>query len=80
MSKRIIFDKESSHLILKAFGCSVRDDGYILNKDGEIVCCPEGEELTIETFGGIKRSDCGKPMFLKNDLLTTIKLSEDEYH
>jgi hypothetical protein len=79
--KKITFTKSAAPFILKAFDCEIENDGYIINsKTKERILCPEGEELTKENFGGIiKSKKSGEPLFLKNDLLTAIKIAENEY-
>jgi hypothetical protein len=75
--KRIIFTRSSLPLILKAFGKEITDKGIIVDSlTKEPIHTPEGEELTEDSFGGITK---GSVIFLKNDLLTAIKLTEKAY-
>ena len=74
---RLIFTKGASSLILKAFGASINEKGIIIdNATGESILSPEGDELTKDSFGGIKK---GSIKFIKNDLLAAINLAENKY-
>ena len=74
---RLIFTPKALPTILKAFGKSINDKGIIIDTESkEPVLTPEGEEITKDNFGGIKK---GFIIFLKKDLLTAIKLTEGKY-
>ena len=74
---RLTFNEGALPFILKAFGKEINEDGKIIDPtNGEIILTPEGEELTKENFGGIKK---GSEIFIKKDLLAAIKLAEGKY-
>lgn len=73
---RLIFTPKALPFILKSFGKSINENGIVIDESGDPVLTPEGEEITKDNFGGIKK---GSLIFLKKDLLTAIKLSEGKY-
>lgn len=73
---RLIFTPKALPFILKSFGKDINANGVIVDESGDPVLTPEGEEITKDNFGGIKK---GSLIFLKKDLLTAIKLSEGKY-
>ena len=74
---KLLFNSNSACYILEAFGKSINTEGIIIEKStGEPVLTPEGDELTLENFGGIKK---GSEIFLKNDLLSIINIVEGKY-
>lgn len=73
---RLIFTPKALPFLLKAFGHSINDKGIIIDEMGEPAHTPEGEEISQDNFGGIKK---GSILFLKKDLLTAIKLTEGSY-
>lgn len=74
---RLLFSPKALPLILKAFGKSIDESGIIRDVEtNEAVLTPEGDELTKDNFGGIKK---GSELFLKQDLLSAIKLKEGKY-
>lgn len=76
-SSKIIFNDGSISFILRAFNKEVNEDGIIVDcSTKEPILTPEGEQLTLENFGGIKK---GSEIFLKNDLFTAINLIEGKY-
>lgn len=77
---KILFDKKSATLILRAFGVEIDEDGFLKHSNtGEIVCDPEGGRLTQKTFGGILKGKNGETLFVRKDLLTSIKIADKEY-
>lgn len=75
--KRIIFTRSSLPLILRAFGKETNEGGIIVDSHTkEPIHTPEGDEITEDSFGGITK---GSVIFLKNDLLTAIKLTDGGY-
>lgn len=75
----LMFTKRAADIVLKAFGKHFNSQGYIADiKTGELALIEDGEKLTRKTFGGLKKGADGLPMFLKNDLLTIIKLAEEQ--
>ncbi|MEP7374785.1 MAG: hypothetical protein ABI675_15420 [Chitinophagaceae bacterium] len=74
---RLTFTPKALPLILKAFGAEINNNGIIIDSESkEPHVSPEGEVLTKENFGGLKK---GSTLFLKKDLLTAIKISESKY-
>ena len=73
---RLLFTPKALPFILKAFNKGMNESGTIIDETGEPVLTPEGEEITKDNFGGIKK---GSLIFLKKDLLTAIKLTEGKY-
>lgn len=74
---RLTFTPKALPFILKAFGKSINDNDIIIDDEsGEPILSPEGEQISRHNFGGIKK---GSLIFLKKDLLTAIKLTEDKY-
>jgi hypothetical protein len=73
----MLFNERALPFILEIFGKTINDDGFIIDMNtGEPIQTPEGDFLTKEKFGGIKK---GSEIFLKDDLLTIMKLAEDKY-
>ena len=74
---RLLFTPKALPLILKAFGQRIDEKGIIRDiETGEPIVTPEGDQLNENNFGGIKK---GSTLFLKQDLLSAIKLSEGKY-
>jgi len=74
---RLLFTPSSIPFLLRAFGKEINEQGKIMDSEtGVIEMTPEGEELTRENFGGLKK---GSVLFLKKDLLSVIKLVEGKY-
>ena len=74
---KLTFSPKALPLLLKAFGKAVNEKGVIIDTEtGDPILTPEGEEITNDNFGGIKK---GSFIFLKEDLLTAIKLTEGKY-
>lgn len=76
MSRKIVtFTPELKEFILDTFGKAVDKDGYIVEKSNpeQRVFTPEGEEVTLQEFGGIRK---GSMIFIKSGLVSMIKLSE----
>jgi hypothetical protein len=77
MKARLLFTGNALPFILKAFGKSINEEGIIIDAaTGEPILTPEGEVLTKDKFGGIKK---GSEIFIKKDLLSVIKLAENKY-
>lgn len=75
-TRRLTFNEGALPLILRAFGKETNEEGIITDQSGEPILTPEGEELTMANFGGIKK---GSEIFIKNDLLAVINLAEGKY-
>lgn len=76
-SPKMLFNEQALPFILEIFGKTINDTGFISDMNtGEPIQTPEGDFLTKGKFGGIKK---GSEIFLKDDLLTVIKLAEGSY-
>ena len=74
---KILFNKQALPYVLEIFGKSINDQGFIVDAEtGKLIITPDDEPITPEEFGAIKK---GSEIFLKKDLLTTIKLAENKY-
>ena len=74
---KMLFNEQALPFILEIFGKTVNEDGFIADMNtGEPIQTPEGDFLTKGKFGGIKK---GSEIFLKDDLLTVMKLVENSY-
>jgi len=72
----VTFDKESKETVLSAFNKEVDVDGFIYDKDtDEQILTPDGQEVTVAEFGGLKK---GSEIYLKGNLTTLMKLSKNE--
>ena len=69
----ITFDAASKREILSYFGKTTDQDGYIIEAENptQRVITPEGEEITIEEFAGIRN---GSEIYIKSDLPSLIEL------
>lgn len=76
-STKLLFTNASAKYILEAFGKSINSEGIIIEKStGEPIYTPEGEELTLQTLGAIKK---GSEIFMKDDLFSIINIAEGKY-
>ena len=75
LEKVITFDNSVKPDILDFFGKMVDDNGYIVEKGNasQKILTPDGDELKIEEFAGIKR---GSEVFIKSDLMSLINLAD----
>lgn len=76
MSRKIItFTPELKKFILATFDKAVDREGYIVESANptQRVFTPEGEEVTLKEFGGIRK---GSMIFIKSGLVSMIRLSE----
>ncbi len=73
---KMLFTPKALHLILEAFGNSINEDGFIIDKNGEPVFTPEGEEIEASNFCGLKK---GSLIFIKDDLHSIMNLAEGKY-
>ncbi len=77
MKSMLLFTEQAKPFILQAFNKGFDDNGNIVDlSTGEAILTPEGDKLTKENFGGIKK---GSEIFIKKDLLSAIKLAENKY-
>ena len=76
-SPKLLFTDKTLPLILEAFGKSINEDGFIIEKStGDFVLTPEGEEIEAKELGGLKK---GSDIFIKDDLYSIMNLSEGKY-
>ena len=78
MNKVIIFEKSVKKEILDLFDKTIDNEGFIVEKDNPIekVITPDGEELELENFAGIRK---GSEIFIKSDLNSLISLADTLY-
>ncbi len=71
----ITFDGSMKREILDIFDKTVNVDNVIIEKGNphQKVLTFDGEELTLEEFGGIQK---GSEVFIKNDLISLMRLSK----
>lgn len=76
MISKIVFDKELKKFILDSFSKSVDGEGYIIERNNiqQRVLAPDGTEVALSQFGGIKR---GSEVFIKSDLPSLIELCDN---
>jgi hypothetical protein len=74
----ITFDSGLKKEILEMFGKTVDEEGYIVetNDPSVRVITPEGEEIYIEEFAGIRMKN-GAEIFIKSNLPALIQLIDD---
>lgn len=75
MGIEITFDKSVRNDILSLLNKTVNEEKLIVEKDkpAQKVLTFDGEEISIEEFGGIQK---GSEVFIKNDLISLMKLSK----
>ena len=74
---KILFNDQSLPFILEIFGKTINEDGFIIEMNtGELIQTPEGDFLSKDKFGGVKK---GSEIFLKDDLLAVMKLADGLY-
>lgn len=69
----ITFSKSATDFILNTFDKAVDEKGLIIekNKPSQRVLAPDGQEIHVSEFAGIKK---GSEVFIKSDLVSLIKL------
>ena len=69
----ITFDAASKQEVLSYFGKTTDQDGYLIEADNptQRVITPDGENITIEEFAGIRK---GSEIYIKSDLPSLIEL------
>lgn len=72
----ITFDKSLKNFVLEAFDKSVNTDGFIVEKNNpqQKVIAPDGQEIPLKQFAGIKK---GSEVFIKSDLVSLLKLCDE---
>ena len=69
---KIAFDDSAKEYILSLFDKKVNEEGEVLEKDSEEpVKSFEGNPLTLEDFGGIKK---GSELFIENNVVSLFRL------
>lgn len=73
---QVTFNKAVKKFILEAFDKTIDEEGYLVEKSDptQRVLTNDGQEIMEEEFGGIMP---GSTVFIKNDLYTIMKLSDD---
>lgn len=73
---QITFDDSVKEDILDIFDKKVGKDGLIVEKQNpeQKVLTFDGQEISLEEFGGIKK---GSEVFIKNDLISLMRLSKE---
>ncbi len=71
----LVFDKAVKKEILELLDKKVNDDNLIVEKGHpeQKVLTFDGEELSLEEFGGIQK---GSEVFIKDNLISLMKLSK----
>lgn len=73
--KAITFDESSKTLILKVFGKDVDEQGFIVESlSGIRVLSPDGDEVHIDDFAGIKK---GSEIFITKDLPSLLEYANE---
>lgn len=79
MNPAITFDESLKAEILDMFDKAIDAEGFIIDRaSGKRILSPEGYEIPVKEWAGIKRGPSGL-MFIKNDLPSLIKHFMDEY-
>ena len=75
MKETITFDEAVKKEILDILNKSVDKDDLIVEKDNpnQRVLTFDGEEITLDEFGGVQR---GSEVFIKNDIISLMRLSK----
>lgn len=72
----ITFDESTKELVLQMLNKAVDDDGYIYDVETrERALTPEGSEVHIDEFAGIRR---GSEIFITKDLPSLLKYAGSE--
>ena len=74
---KVTFDKGVKKEILDAFNMRVEDSGRIVEKNGDPILSPDGEDVYFNEFAGIKRTANGVKI-IKNDLPSLIEHARHE--
>lgn len=76
MNINLTFDSNAKKDILNFFNKEINEEGLIVETNTkEAVISLDGLELHEKEFAGIKK---GSEIFLKNDLISVLKLSEEK--
>lgn len=73
----LTFGKAVKKEILGFLNKAIDEDGFIVEKENpnQKVLTFDGEEITEDEFGGIKR---GSEVFIKNDIVSLMRLSKKD--
>ena len=71
----ITFEKSAREDVLSFFDKTIDENGFIVEKEDptQKVITPDGEEITIDNFAGIRK---GSEIFIKSDRNSLINLTE----
>lgn len=74
--EKITFDKSANEFILEAFGKTLDEGGFIVEKldKNQKVLTRDAQEIHIDQFAGVRK---GSEIFIKSDLPSIIELSDD---
>ncbi len=74
---KLTFDVSAKEDILKCLNKAIDKEGFIVEKNNpsQRVLTVDGEEISIEEFGGVQK---GSEVFIKNDLVSLMKLSKQK--
>lgn len=76
MLQSITFDKSAAKFILEAFGKTVNQEGYLVEKEtSDHVLSKNGGHILISEFGGIAK---GSEIYLKSDIVSMIDFVEKQ--
>ena len=72
----ITFDKTAKKFILDTFDKIIDGENYVVEKNNpkQRVLTQDGQEVEFEKFAGIKK---GSEIYIKSDILSLIKLSDE---
>ncbi len=69
---KIAFDDSSREFILDLFDKHINENGEVLEKNtDEVVKSFEGNPLTVDEFGGVKK---GSELFIENNVVSLFRL------
>lgn len=73
--KSITFDASAKERLLLCFDKTIDDEGYLVEIEDptQRVITQDGDEITIEEFGGIRK---GSEIFFKTDILSLIEFAD----
>jgi hypothetical protein len=72
MKLQVTFDDSTRDFVLDAFGKEAAN-GFVREKSGEKVLTPEGEEIPLKDFAGVRK---GSVIFVKSDIVSLIETAE----
>lgn len=72
----IMFDKSAKKDILGLLGKEIDQESFIIEKTNprQRVLSFDGEEVTLEDFGGVKK---GSEVFIKKDIISLMRFSKE---